>query len=502
MSDALPRPAGVTSTPIRFQFRGRLHEVSEVASTSSILDWLRLNARAVGTKEGCAEGDCGACTVALAQLDDDAPGGVRISAINACIHLLGMLDGKALLTVEDLAPGEAPLHPVQQAMVDCHASQCGFCTPGFVMSLFGLYEGSTQEPSREAVCHAIAGNLCRCTGYRPIVDAARRAYDLPPARLDRAPLRAALEALLERPSLDFQAPAALGGGRISAPSTLTELAALYLAHPHARILAGATDIGLWITKQGRALPHLIHLDRVPELHVLQQQGDELVIGAAVTHSEAWPFLVQRLPGLADLARRFAAPTVCNAGTLGGNVANGSPIGDAMPPLLALDSTVRLQRGTEQRDVLLADFYTGYQTNVMQAGEFLSAVKVPVPRPGIAFACYKISKRLDQDISAVCAAFLLELDEGVIVRARVAFGGMAAIPKRAPGCEAALVGGTLGAATLLAAQTALAHDFSPLSDMRASLAYRSHIAGSLLERFWLEVSHPTSLLRVEQARASA
>lgn len=468
---------------IRFWWQGSQRNVVGVPSTMTVLEWLRTEARAVGTKEGCAEGDCGACLVMLAELDADAEQGVALRPINSCIHLLAMIDGKAILTVEDLHGVSGGLHPVQQAMVDCHASQCGFCTPGFVMALFGLYESRTSAPSRAETCRALAGNLCRCTGYRPIVAAAVQAFELPRHSFDRAPLRAALLAMAARAALDYRAGAAAGGGRFEAPATLAALAQSLLAAPTARIVAGATDVGLWITKQARPLPHLVHLDRVPELHAIELQPGQLVIGAAVIHSRAWPVLCRHVPALADLARRFAAPPVCNAGTLGGNVANGSPIGDGMPPLLALDARLRLQRGGQVRELALADFYLGYQRTALAPGEFLRELVVPLPGPATRFACYKVSKRYDQDISALCAAFRVDLADGVITAARIAFGGMAATPQRAPACEAALLGGHLDAATLDAARRALLTDFSPLSDLRASAAYRRVVAGRLLERWW-------------------
>ncbi len=528
----------MSATPIRFVFRGALHQVSDVASTTTVLEWLRLQVRAMGTKEGCNEGDCGACTVVIGELDVDAPGGVSLRAINACIHLLAMLDGKALFTVEDLAAADAPLHPVQQAMVDCHGAQCGFCTPGFVMSLYSLYENRQQPPDHGEICHALAGNLCRCTGYKPIIAAALLAWQQPSQRLDRSGVHAQLQAIAQRPDLDYQAPANVGAGRVQAPATLAGLAQALDAAPKACILAGATDIGLWINKQGRHLPHLIHLDRVPELQAITQSADgALQIGAAVTHTRAWAALVAQVPALADLARRFAAPTVCNAGTLGGNVANGSPIGDAMPALLALDATLLLQQGAGTREVALADFYLGYQRSVLQPGEFLRSIHVPalptsmsmptsIPSAAgaaqsadlpvqaaglhVQVASYKVSKRADQDITAVCAAFRIELQEGRIVQARVAFGGMAATPVRARQCEAVLGGAAFTADTLRAAQQALHAELTPMSDLRASAAYRQQVAANLLARFWLEVQQTLGgapdndgrAVRLDQVEASA
>ncbi len=497
----------MSATPIRFWWHGALRTVEGVPATLTLLEWLRTEARVTGTKEGCAEGDCGACLVTLAELDPTAPEGVSLRPVNSCIHLLAMVDGKAVLTVEDLSAEDGALHPVQQAMVDCHGSQCGFCTPGFVMALFDLYEtghagAEPVAPSRAAACHALAGNLCRCTGYRPILDAASHCFTLPRRTFDRAPLRQALEQLAARPPLDYRAPAVAGGGRVQAPASLGALASALQAAPQARILAGATDIGLWITKLGRELPHLIHLDRVADLHVLEEREGELLIGAAVTHSRVWPALVERIPAFADLARRFAAPPVCNAGTLGGNVANGSPIGDGMPPLLVLDTRLQLQSGDRVRELPLSDFYLGYQKSRLEPGEFLRALVVPLPGGDSRIACYKVSKRYDQDISALCAAFRVELVDGVIRAARIAFGGMAATPARAAACEAALTGGRLDAATLATAQHALAADFTPLSDLRASAAYRRAVAGRLLTRWWQELASDPPPLRLAEVEAES
>jgi xanthine dehydrogenase small subunit len=406
--------------PIRFFHRSAVVEVDRAAPTRTVLDWLREDARCTGTKEGCNEGDCGACTVVIGELaagvdSDDVVGGLRLRSANACIQFLPTLDGKALFTVESLqastpAAGgalatepaglrpETALHPVQQAMVACHGSQCGFCTPGFVMSLWAMYQhhaaGGTR-PSRRQIADELSGNLCRCTGYRPIVDAGERMFDLPPVPLDAAPVVAALESLRRAPPLGSVAPG--GGAGFIAPRTLADFAAARLADPGARVLAGSTDIGLWVNKGFRDLPRLLYIGAVDELKRIEARAGVLSIGAAASLDDAWRALVARWPPLAEMWLRFAGVPLRHTGTMGGNVANGSPIGDSAPVLMALDASLVLRRGDAVRRVRLADFYTGYMTNVMQAGEFVQAIEVPLGSPAVVRA-YKISKRFDCDIS--------------------------------------------------------------------------------------------------------
>lgn len=461
--------------PIRFFHQGQVVE-AEAAPTRTVLDWLREDRRCTGTKEGCAEGDCGACTVVVGELADD--GALSLKPVNACIRFLPTLDGKALFSVEDVAQGGA-LHPSQQAMVDCHGSQCGFCTPGFVMSLWSCYERHQQagtRPTRQQLADDLSGNLCRCTGYRPILDAGQKMFDADAVRLDRAPVVAALKALAE------DMPLARPG--FHAPRTLAEFAALREAHPEARVLAGSTDIGLWVNKQFRELPTLLYVGDVAELQRVEEHDCVLHIGAAATLEAAWSALAQRWPTLRDVWLRFASLPVRQAGTMGGNVANGSPIGDGAPVLIALGARLVLRRGEATRTLALEDFYLDYMKNALAPGEFVQAIEVPLAQPAQVRA-YKISKRFDSDISAVCAGLAIELDGGAVKAARLAFGGMAGIVKRAARAEAAIAGQPWTEATVAAAQAALAQDFTPLSDMRASAAYRLQVAQNLLQRLWLE-----------------
>jgi xanthine dehydrogenase small subunit len=465
---------------IRFFHRGRVVRLQDVAPTRSVLDWLREDERCTGTKEGCNEGDCGACTVVVGELPErtDSPAqalrGLRLRPINACIRFMPSLHGKALFTVEDLR-GPAGLHPAQQALVDCHGSQCGFCTPGFAMTLWCSYENhgaAGTRPDRAQLADELAGNLCRCTGYRPILDAGAQMFDHAPVALDTAPVIAALRGIAH------DAPA-------SAPRTLAELARRYAAAPKARLVAGGTDVGLWVTKQLRDLGEVIPVTEVDELKALAHADGELRIGAGVSLEAAWSALAARAPSLTEAWRRFASPPIRHAGTMGGNVANGSPIGDSAPVLMALDALLELRQGERVRRLPLDDFYTGYQANRLEPGEFVQAIVIPDAAWARNLRAYKISKRFDSDISAVFAALAITLDGDRVADVRLAFGGMAATVRRAATAEAVLRGQAWSAATLAAAQAALARDFTPLDDMRASAAYRLRVAQNLLQRFWLE-----------------
>ncbi|MCC2954162.1 xanthine dehydrogenase small subunit [Massilia sp. IC2-477] len=467
------------SEPIRFYYRGALREVRDAQPTQTILQHLREDLHCTGTKEGCAEGDCGACTVVLGSLEG---GQLELKAVNSCIQFTPTLDGKALFTVEDLQQQDGSLHPVQQALVECHGSQCGFCTPGFAMSLWGMYLKQDGAPTRCQIDDALSGNLCRCTGYRPIIDAARRMVELPPAAFDRAALAERLQLLQRTHGFSYEAK----GGRFHIPRTLDELVQLRAEHPAALLLAGSTDVGLWVTKHMRELNDIIYLGQVDALKVVAESDGMLEIGAGVTLNDAYAAICRHYPDeLSEMWQRFASLPIRNAGTLGGNVANGSPIGDSMPWLIALGSQVVLRGAAGERVLALEDFYLGYQQKDLQAGEFVQGLRIPLRREGLRMRTYKLAKRFDQDISAVCAAFAITLDGDSIASARIAFGGMAATPKRAAQAEAALVGEAWNEATMRAAMSMLAQDYAPLSDMRASSSYRMQAAQNLLRRFWLE-----------------
>jgi xanthine dehydrogenase small subunit len=484
-------PVSDARDEIRFLLDGRPVRVGHLPRTTTVLEYLRNEAGRTGTKEGCAEGDCGACTVLLGELAAD---GARVNyrAINSCIRLLPTIDGHELVTVESLAAPDGTLHPVQQAMVDHHASQCGFCTPGFVMSLFGLYL-ETPRPDREQVLDAISGNLCRCTGYRPIIDAGTGMAEYPaPAHWSRAAPGEATRCAALRA---LQRSAALRMPGFTAPATLDDLAAALEREPGSLLLAGGTDVGLWVTKHLRELPPLIYLGGVAELKHIRRGGSGLTIGAAVPLADAWSALVQAFPPLREQAQRFASVPVRQSGTLCGNLANGSPIGDSLPPLLALGAELELRHGGRTRRVPLDEFYLGYQRKDLAPGEFIVSVTVPAAAAGCRFASYKWSKRYEQDISAVCAAFAVTLEEGRVTAARLAFGGMAATAKRAPAAERILLGLPWSPASIELAVARLAEDFQPLTDLRASGDYRLAAAGNLLRRFQAEESGAGAVLRL-------
>ncbi|MBN2741549.1 MAG: xanthine dehydrogenase small subunit [Rhodobacteraceae bacterium] len=455
---------------ITFLLNGETRRVAVTDPTQSVLDWLRAEWLS-GTKEGCNEGDCGACSVLLTDDNGTKP-------LNACLMMMPHLQGKALRTIEGIAGPDGTLHPVQQAMIDHHGSQCGFCTPGFVVTMAGAHlNGQTDHDDQ------LAGNLCRCTGYAPIIRAAKAAQSAP-----------APDWMRDRP-VDLDT-VMLGDEDANAflPRHSDDLAAWYLTYPDATLIAGATDVGLWVTKQLRDLGKVAFLGHCSDLQHIEETSDSFVIGAGVTIATLRKAMTTPHPSFAGLLRRFASEQVRQAATIGGNIANGSPIGDSAPALIAMGAELTLRRGDSLRTIALEDFFVEYGKQDRAPGEFVHSITIPKTAPGL--ACYKLSKRFDQDISAVCGCLNLTQEGGKTASARIAFGGMAGIPKRAYALEAALIGQPLSEAAITAALPALEDDFQPMSDMRASRAYRMQAAKAMVLRYAREASGQPSILEVQ------
>lgn len=480
---------------IRFVMDGAIQCLDNIDPTRTVLEWLREDQARVGTKEGCAEGDCGACTAVIGELID---GTIRYRAVNACIYFLPMLDGKELITVEALAR-DGVLHPVQQAMADGNGTQCGFCTPGFIMSLFARYQESDPALPK-AVDDVLAGNLCRCTGYRPIQEAAEATHAdaAIQGRFGGAETITLLTSITDDAQQrgSYDDPLFETQRNWARPKTEADLIALLKETPAATLVAGATDVGLWVTKHHRQLDAVICLDGIASLKTVTRDAGGLHIGAMVTYSDALAHLADIHPDLGELVRRIGSVQVRNSGTLGGNIANGSPIGDTPPPLIALNATLEIAGANGGRRLPLEDFFIDYGKQDLQPGEYVRAIHIPKTPENTLFRTYKISKRFNQDISALCGAFALDIVDGIVQDARIAYGGMAATPKRALACEAALSGHAWCTDTVEAAAFALSKDFTPISDMRASAEYRLHVAQNLLRKVWLE-SQATSRTRILQ-----
>ena len=468
---------------IEFILNGERRAISNVAPTMTALDWLRTEEFACGTKEGCAEGDCGACTVVLG---DAEAGRMRYQAVNSCLVMLGQLAGKQVLTVEGLADADGAPHPVQQALVDTDGSQCGFCTPGFVMAMFAFFHSGEGTDDDATIHDMLAGNLCRCTGYRPIVDAVKRAANASGDRftdVEKASIEA-LDALSARTGDAYEATSQ----SFHTPRSLAELLQVRAEHPDAYVLAGGTDLGLLVSKERQALDTVIHVSGVDELKYVRRTETHLEIGAAATYTDALPEIDALYPSMAAMIRRIGSRQIRNLGTICGNVGNASPIGDTPPCLIALDATLVLNSAQGgRREIAIEDFFLDYRKTDLGAGEIIEAVRIPHMAENQAFHVYKVSKRFDQDISAVLGAFRIALDGDTVADARIAYGGMAATPKRAKACEAALAGKPWTEETAAEGAAAVATDFAPIGDFRASAAYRATVAGNLVRRLHLQTT---------------
>ncbi|MEW9805522.1 xanthine dehydrogenase small subunit [Mesorhizobium sp. ZMM04-5] len=484
---------------LRFLLNGEDVALADVGPDETLLDYLRLRRSLRGTKEGCAEGDCGACTVLVGKL---TAGKLVYESVNACIRFLGSLDGCHVVTIEHLRGADGGLHPVQQAMIDFHGSQCGFCTPGFVMSLYALWMRSAS-PSTAAIEKALQGNLCRCTGYEAIVRAAQAvsrygetAKD--PLAAERRKVTARLSALKDGLRVEIGE----GARRLVVPASVDDLASVLDKSPNATIVAGSTDVGLWVTKHMRDISPVVFIGGLDGLRAMSMEKGVITIGAGVTYSEAFALLAKRIPPLGPLLDRIGGEQVRNMGTIGGNIANGSPIGDTPPPLIALGASLTLRKGRKRRTIPLESYFIAYGKQDRQPGEFVEAVHVPVPAKGSHFAVHKVTKRRDEDITATLGAFHLALaKDGTVASIRIAYGGMAATPKRARAVEAALTGKPWTEATVDAALAAYDIDFTPLTDMRASAEYRQLAAKNLLRRFLAETAGGKAPLTVGRQEAA-
>ncbi|MCZ6838626.1 MAG: xanthine dehydrogenase small subunit [Alphaproteobacteria bacterium] len=457
---------------ISFTLNGELRQESSVSPTMTALDFLRENAGLTGTKEGCAEGDCGACTIVMVRNGAD-----RLEAVMACLLVVGQLDGAQVVTVEGLTERGGELESVQQAIVTQDGTQCGFCTPGFVMALYALRH-SGETVTDEVIHDALAGNLCRCTGYRSIVDAARTACSV--SGKDNINSRDDSNTL---PASDaYEA----GGQLYFAPKTIDALIARRVEYPDAPLLSGGTDLGLLFSKERQKFPVTIYTQNVDELRRIEEDDTSFTIGAAATYTEALPYIEAEYASFGVLIRRIGSRQIRNVGTIGGNIGNASPIGDTPPCLIALDSVLTLRGPNGAREISLEDFFLDYRKTDLAKDEIIENVRVPKLGNEQIFRTYKISKRYDQDISSVIGAFRLTLENGVVTAARIAFGGMAAVPKRAIGCEAALTGAVWSEDAVRQAAAAIEEDFSPIDDHRASAAYRLRVAANLFVRLYRDV----------------
>lgn len=483
----------VTNT-VRFVLDGQITEAQGVRRTTTILDYVREDLHRKGTKEGCAEGDCGACVVLIGELSSDGQS-INYIPTNSCMQLLPTLDGKSLKTVESLQTADGKLHPVQKAMVDVHGSQCGFCTPGIVMSLAGLADQHAQCgtcPNRQQINDSLSGNLCRCTGYKPIIDAALQAGSAPVADAISLAHDVALLKQIQRPThatvgLDGQTVIqpvvrTKKGNEFVSPATVQEVAEYLIAHPKATLLAGSTEIGLQVNKQFSRPDHIIYLGNVAQLKTIQASEMHWTIGAAVSLAAVENLVSTAYPDFAEVLRRFGSPPIRSTATLAGNIANGSPIGDSMPCLMALDATLLLRKGDATRKVAINAFYTGMKANVLQSGEWIEAVELRKATTGVTFRAHKVSKRFDQDISATCCAMSFELTAGKFTNVRVAYNGLSPYPMRAAKIEAAIEGKTLAHITADAIDDAIASSFTPRDGLRATWAYRSLVARNLVMQF--------------------
>ena len=468
----------MVSNSIRFIFENKIKEIKNPDPNETILNHIRLELKKTGTKEGCAEGGCGACTVVVGELKKNK---IIYKAINSCIAFTTSLEGKHLLVVEDLTQKNGSLHPVQSAMINFHGSQCGFCTPGFIMSLFSMYKNKTSY-DKKTIEESISGNLCRCTGYRPIIDAAKSLKNNNSDQFKKNEKKTISLLKKIRPkniSINNKFK------KYFAPKTIIELKKIIKKNQDAEFLSGGTDMSLIVTKQKKDIKNIIYLNSIDELNYIKEKVNYIEVGATTPLSKFELIIKKYYPDFDRILKRYGSVQIRNVATLAGNIATASPIGDSLPLLLSLNASISIESFNKKMTIPLKDFFIGYRKTKLRKGYFISSIKIPIFKKNI-FKAYKISKRIDDDISSVCASFNLEIVNKKIKDIKIAYGGMAAIPKRAFYCEKMLLNSSFSEDTILKAQKSLEKDFQPIDDMRASKDYRVEIAKNLLTKCFVEI----------------
>ncbi len=469
----------MTSGIVKFVLNNEICELNNPDPNQTILNFIRTKLKKTGTKEGCSEGGCGACTVVLGELKKNE---IIYKAINACIAFVPALQGKQLLVVEDLVTEKGDLHPVQEAMVKYHGSQCGFCTPGFVMSLFSMYKNHNSY-NNELIKDSIAGNLCRCTGYRPIIDAAKSLNKINKSDQFKKNKKNTIKLLkkinLKNIFIENK------GKKYFSPRTIKELKKVIKKNSNSHFLSGGTDLSLIVTKERKDINNIINLKDIDELDFIKEKNNNIEVGAATPLIKFEKFILKYYPDFNSVLKRYGSVQIRNVCTIGGNIATASPIGDTLPILLSLNSEIVIETTKNKKILPLKNFFLSYRKTRLKKGEFIYSIKIPIYKNNV-FKAYKISKRFDDDISSLCASFNLEIVNKKIKKAIIAYGGMAEIPKRATNCENFLNNTNLSLDSFEKAKNFLEKDFRPIDDMRATKDYRIEVAKNLLIKFFLEI----------------
>ena len=477
----------MTSNTIKFVHKKKIFKIHNPNPNETILSFVRTKLRKTGTKEGCAEGGCGACTVVLGELKKSK---IIYKAINACIAFVPTLANKQLILVEDLVSDDGSLHPVQKAMVKYHGSQCGFCTPGFVMSLFAMYKNYSFYTD-DTIKDSISGNLCRCTGYRPIIDAAQSLNKISKFdffKKNRKLFVSLLKKIKHENIVIFDK-----NKKYFAPKNIGELKKILRQYPNSKLLNGGTDISLDVTKERKELDSLIYINSIDELNYIKKKNNYIEVGATTPLIDFELFVKKYFPDFAQILKRYGSTQIRNVCTISGNIATASPIGDTLPLLLSLDSQIVVKDKAKTKILPLNGFFINYRKTKLKRGQFIHSIRIPLRLKSI-FKAYKISKRIDDDISSVCASFNVELKDKKIKNIKIAYGGMANIPKRAINCEKILLNTSFSDSIINKAKKSLEKDFSPITDARASQEYRMEIAKNLLEKCFIEIKEK-KLIRI-------